>query len=72
MGPPSNKRRKTVSATPEVLFDETARSTYLTGFQKRKQDRAKHARELAIQREKEERTMQRAEVSLVLDNEGIK
>jgi ribosomal RNA-processing protein 17 len=64
MAPPNSKRRKTVSATPEVLFDESARSTYLTGFSKRKQDRIKNARELAIQREKEERITHRAEVSV--------
>ncbi|RCI13529.1 hypothetical protein L249_5461, partial [Ophiocordyceps polyrhachis-furcata BCC 54312] len=49
--PPSNvKRRKLKSSTEEVTFDDDARHEYLTGFHKRKQQRIKHAQEVAAKR----------------------
>lgn len=60
--PPPPKRRKT-SAVEEVVFDPAARADYLTGFHKRKQARIKHAQEIAVKREKEEKRRDREEVS---------
>ena len=59
--PPHSKRRKT-SAVAEVVFDPAARQEYLTGFHKRKQARIKHAQEIAVKREKEEKRQEREEV----------
>jgi ribosomal RNA-processing protein 17 len=59
--PPPSKRRKT-SAVAEVVFDPTARADYLTGFHKRKQARIKHAQEIAVKREKEEKRKDREEL----------
>ena len=61
--PPPTKRRRlgpvSVSAVEEVNFDPSARQEYLTGFHKRKLARAKHARELAEKKEREERLKER-------------
>ena len=59
--PPPSKRRKTTT-TAEVVFDPAARQEYLTGFHKRKQARIKHAQEIAVKREKEEKRRDREEV----------
>ncbi|KAF1815978.1 hypothetical protein P152DRAFT_471338 [Eremomyces bilateralis CBS 781.70] len=60
MGPPS-KRRK-VENDVEIVFDPTEREKYLTGFHKRKVERATKAREKAIEREKEELRQHRREI----------
>jgi ribosomal RNA-processing protein 17 len=64
MGPPV-KRRKT-SKVEEVSFDAAAREEFLTGFRKRKQQRIKHAQEIAIKKMKEEKRQDRAKVLIEL------
>ncbi|KAJ6148071.1 hypothetical protein N7497_010053 [Penicillium chrysogenum] len=57
MGPKDWKKRK-IAAAPkveEVNFDDESRHEYLTGFHKRKVQRAKHAQENAIKRYEEEK-----------------
>ena len=60
MAPP-DKRRKIgmrlgrTAAVEEVTFDNSARQEYLTGFHKRKVQRAKHGAEAAGRRAKEEK-----------------
>ena len=62
--PPPAKRRKTTSAIEEISFDFDARAEYLTGFHKRKVQRAKHAQEEAAKKAKEERIAARKQVRL--------
>ena len=50
-----SKRRKGELAIEEITFDPTARQEYLTGFHKRKLQRAKHAQDLAAKKEREGR-----------------
>lgn len=52
---PPKRRRKAAPAIEEITFDPHAREDYLTGFHKRKLQRAKHAREEAVKREREEK-----------------
>ncbi|OAX80964.1 hypothetical protein ACJ72_04702, partial [Emergomyces africanus] len=62
MAPYPKKRKLTASnpnAIQEILFDPSARAEYLTGFHKRKLQRAKHAQENAEKRAKEEKREQR-------------
>ncbi|KAB8337104.1 hypothetical protein FH972_021408 [Carpinus fangiana] len=57
MPPPAPKRRKLdprKHALEEVTFDPAARAEYLTGFQKRKQQRAKAAQETAARKAREQ------------------
>jgi len=56
------KRKLNQSATEEVVFDPSARQEYLTGFHKRKVQRAKVAREAAAQKAREERIEDRKKV----------
>jgi ribosomal RNA-processing protein 17 len=63
--PPPAKRRKTISAIEEINFDFDARADYLTGFHKRKVQRAKQAQEEAAKKAKVERIAARKQVSLV-------
>lgn len=66
MSPPT-KRRKTNSATAEeIVFDPEARQDYLTGFHKRKLQRAKHAKEVAEKKAQAERIEERRKESLLL------
>jgi len=58
---PAAKRRK-VEKIEEIVFDPAARNEYLTGFHKRKQERAQHARDAAVKREKEEKVKERRQV----------
>ncbi|KAF7593368.1 hypothetical protein BBP40_011557 [Aspergillus hancockii] len=51
MGPQS-KRRKT-SKVEEITFDDSARHEWLTGFRKRKQQRIKHAQQVAEDKARE-------------------
>lgn len=60
--PPPAKRRKTKSAIEEISFDFDARADYLTGFHKRKVQRAKQAQEEAAKKAKEERIAARKQV----------
>ncbi|KAJ5178119.1 Nucleolar protein 12 [Penicillium coprophilum] len=57
MGPKDLKKRKIVAGpkVEEVNFDDESRHEYLTGFHKRKVQRAKHAQENALKRYKEEK-----------------
>ncbi|EEH40123.2 hypothetical protein PAAG_08972 [Paracoccidioides lutzii Pb01] len=63
----SNLRKCKVAApstnvVQEILFDPSARQMYLTGFHKRKVQRAKHAQEKAEKRAKEEKREQRRRI----------
>ncbi|KAJ5356510.1 Nucleolar protein 12 [Penicillium concentricum] len=57
MGPKDLKKRKIVAGpkVEEVNFDDDSRHEYLTGFHKRKVQRAKHAQDNAMKRYKEEK-----------------
>lgn len=57
--PPPSKKRKTQSAVEEVNFDFDARADYLTGFHKRKVQRAKQAQLENDKKAKEERIVMR-------------
>lgn len=65
---PTFKRRKIgkVEKVEEVSFDAAAREEFLTGFRKRKQQRIKHAQEIAIKRAKEEKRQDRQKVPVEL------
>jgi ribosomal RNA-processing protein 17 len=63
MGPKSLKRKR-ANQPEEITFDFTARQEYLTGFHKRKLERARHAQEEAARREKEEKAKARQLVRL--------
>lgn len=60
MAPITKKRR--YASVEEITFDESAREQYLTGFHKRKQQRIKHAQEIAAKRERDERIVERRQV----------
>jgi hypothetical protein len=60
--PPPSKKRKAVHSIDEIAFDSKARTEYLTGFHKRKQQRIKNAQEQAALKEKRERMEMRREV----------
>ncbi|EEH18672.1 hypothetical protein PABG_07732 [Paracoccidioides brasiliensis Pb03] len=64
---PSNFRKcklasSSTNAVQEILFNPSARQVYLTGFHKRKVQRAKHAQENAEKRAKEEKREQRRRI----------
>jgi hypothetical protein len=63
MKPPTKRRKLNTVTVEEVKFDDSARADYLTGFHKRKVARIKHAQEQAAKKEKEERRVEREEVS---------
>lgn len=56
---PVRKRRKGEPAIEEITFDINAREDYLTGFHKRKLQRAKHAKEEALKKERQEKVAAR-------------
>ncbi|KAL3418216.1 nucleolar protein nop25 [Phlyctema vagabunda] len=60
--PPSKKRRTNNSAIEEISFDFDARAEYLTGFHKRKVQRAKAAQEQAAKLAREERITTRKQL----------
>ena len=62
---PSKKRKRTFGIE-EITYDANAREDFLTGFHKRKLQRAKHAREAAAKKEKAERIEARKNVSQTL------
>ncbi|CAG8698853.1 14813_t:CDS:2, partial [Racocetra persica] len=51
----SEKRKRKNDQIPEIVFDETARREYLTGFHKRKLERQAKAKQTALEREKKEK-----------------
>jgi ribosomal RNA-processing protein 17 len=59
--PPLKKRKRDYSIQ-EIKFDNEARAEYLTGFHKRKQARIKHAQDVAVEKEKQERIETRRRV----------
>ena len=59
MAPNVKRRKLDTSAVEEVIFDPAARQDYLTGFHKRKLQRAKHAQEAAEKRARQERIEER-------------
>jgi hypothetical protein len=58
------KKRKRDAAVEEINFDFDKREEYLTGFHKRKVQRAKQAQEEAAKKAREERIATRKQVSL--------
>jgi ribosomal RNA-processing protein 17 len=62
---PPSKKRKTNSAVEEINFDFDSRAEYLTGFHKRKVQRATRAKEEAAKKEREERVLMRKQVRQV-------
>ncbi|KAL2269701.1 hypothetical protein VTJ83DRAFT_1885 [Remersonia thermophila] len=60
--PPPPKKRKTVHAIEEISFDPQARTEYLTGFRKRKQERIKRAQEIAEKKAREARIEMRKQI----------
>ncbi|RIA91967.1 nucleolar protein 12-domain-containing protein [Glomus cerebriforme] len=55
----AKKRKNRIEQVPEVVFDETARREFLTGFHKRKLERKAKAKESALQFSKQERAKAR-------------
>lgn len=64
MPPPTKRRRTEPTAVEEITFDLSARHEYLTGFHKRKVQRAKHAQEAAEKRARAEKIAERKRVLL--------
>lgn len=60
--PPPSKKRKTEHKIEEISFDLSAREDYLTGFHKRKVQRAKQAQAEAAKRAREEKIQMRKQV----------
>ncbi|KAI0472014.1 nucleolar protein 12-domain-containing protein [Xylariaceae sp. FL0804] len=56
------KKRRAQHAVEEVKFDDAARSDYLTGFHKRKLQRARNAQEQAAKRARQEKLEMRKQV----------
>ncbi|KAI1736141.1 nucleolar protein 12-domain-containing protein [Xylaria scruposa] len=61
LAPPS-KKRKRQHTIEEIKFDDEARVEYLTGFHKRKLQRAKHAQEQAAERARQEKIETRKQI----------
>ncbi|KIW96566.1 uncharacterized protein Z519_01957 [Cladophialophora bantiana CBS 173.52] len=59
MPPPMKRRRTEPTVVEEITFDPTARREFLTGFHKRKLQKAKQAQEAAERRARVERVEQR-------------
>lgn len=57
-----SKRRKLDHKIEQIAFDNDARADYLTGFHKRKVQRAKRAQEEAVKKEREEKVVMRKQV----------
>ncbi|OCT46488.1 protein required for cell viability Rrp17 [Cladophialophora carrionii] len=55
MPPPTKRRRLEPTVVEEIAFDPAARYDFLTGFHKRKLQRAKHAQEAAERRARAEK-----------------
>jgi ribosomal RNA-processing protein 17 len=61
MGPQA-KKRKLTPKVEEINFNDVDRQEFLTGFRKRKQQRIRHAQELAAKRAREEKRLERKKV----------
>lgn len=59
---PPVKKRKRQHAIEEIKFDDTARAEYLSGFHKRKLQRAKNAQEQAAKQAREDKILARKQV----------
>jgi len=64
MAPPTKRRRTEPTVVEEISFDPAARQEYLTGFHKRKLQRAKAAQEAAERRARAERIEERRKVCI--------
>jgi len=62
MAPQLKRRKLAISAVQEITFDPDAREEYLTGFHKRKLQRAKHAQQIAEKKAREERKEHRRKI----------
>jgi ribosomal RNA-processing protein 17 len=60
--PPPSKKRKTDHKIEEISFDFSAREDYLTGFHKRKVQRATKAKAEAEKKAREEKLLLRKQV----------
>lgn len=60
--PPRSKKRQTDHKIDEIAFDFDARADYLTGFHKRKVQRAERAKAEAEKRAREEKIVMRKQV----------
>jgi ribosomal RNA-processing protein 17 len=63
---PPVKKRKRHHTIEEIKFDDAARAEYLTGFHKRKLQRAKNAQEQAAKQAREDKILARKQVRTVL------
>jgi ribosomal RNA-processing protein 17 len=63
--PPPAKKRKTEHKIEEISFDFTAREDYLTGFHKRKVQRATRAKAEAEKKARDEKIVLRKQVCLL-------
>ncbi|KAI0446592.1 nucleolar protein 12-domain-containing protein [Xylaria telfairii] len=61
LAPPS-KKRKRQHAIEEIKFDDEARVEYLTGFHKRKLQRAKYAQDQAAEQARQEKVQTRRQI----------
>ena len=64
MPPPTKRRRTEPTAVEEISFDLASRQEYLTGFHKRKLQRAKYAKEAAEKRARVEKLEERKLVGI--------
>lgn len=60
---PRTKRRKVSDKVEEITFDSAARQEFLTGFHKRKLQRARHAQEIAEKKAQQMKREERKRVS---------
>lgn len=67
--PPPSKKRKTDHKIEEIPFDFSAREEYLTGFHKRKVQRATKAKAEAEKKAREEKIVVRKQVCFTLQPE---
>lgn len=72
MQPPAKKRRIETITIEEIKFDPAARQEYLTGFHKRKLQRAKDAQEAAEKKARLDKVEQRRKVRRSLYACGIR
>lgn len=61
-----SRKRKLTSRVEEINFDDTDRHQFLTGFRKRKQQRIKHAQEVAERKAREAKREERKRVRYVI------
>lgn len=68
MAPPGKRRKVEAKQVEEISFDPEARQEYLSGFHKRKLQRAEHGREVAQKKAKEAAVQERKEVRILCAN----